>query len=168
MRSVRTSSRAMLGAAIALLLLIPAALPAAAQDASAPAADGQALVSQYMDILGVADAAQKSAQLDALLGDEFQVVRANGDQQDKASYLQNPPTVHEYTVSGVVTTQHENVAVVSYTLATTETIDGAQQASTAPRLSVFHWNGSAWELIAHSNFAPLEVVTASPAPRPAA
>ncbi|MFN8620801.1 MAG: nuclear transport factor 2 family protein [Chloroflexota bacterium] len=170
MRSIRLPSRAILGAAVALLLLVPAVLPAAAQDASVappPAADGQALAEKYMDILALPDAAQKQAELQAFLGDEFQVVRASGPRQDKAAYLVNPPTVHAYTISDVVTTQDANVAVVSYLLNTTETIDNVEQTHTAPRLSVFHWNGTDWELIAHSNFGAIDLPAASPAASPA-
>lgn len=165
MRSARMRPTAILSAVVALLLLLPAALPAAAQDASsAPAADGQALATRFMDILGIEDAAQKASDLEAFLADEFQVVRANGDRVAKADYLQNAPTVHEFTISDVITTQDRDILVVSYMLSTTETIDGVEQTSVAPRLSVFHWDAGAWELAAHSNFGAISVTQASPAP----
>jgi hypothetical protein len=171
MGSVRPRVGALLGAAVALLLLVPAVLPAAAQDASpaaAPAADGEALVARFMDILALPDAAQKQAELEGYLGDEFQIVRATGDRLDKTAYLANPATVHEYLISDVVTTQHEGLVVVSYRFHTTETIDNVEQTHTAPRLSVFHWNGADWEIVAHSNFGAIDAPAATPAGSPTA
>jgi len=173
MRSSR--SRGVLGAALALLLLVPAALPAAAQSVQpAPAledlvADGGALAARFPEIVSLPDA-EKVRELEGFLGEEFQIVRATGARLDKAGYLASPSSVAEYAISDVVATQHDDVVVVSYLLAVTATIEGVEQTSTAPRLSVFHWNGEMWQLAAHSNFAAISVTTepnASP-PEPSA
>ncbi len=169
MRSFRSRARLVLGTALAVLLLLPAAMPVVAQDASPaapPAADGAALATRFLEILGLPDG-EKTTELDRFLADEFQIVRANGDQLDKAAYLAAPATVAEFLISAVVATQHEDLVVVSYLLATTETIEGVEQTTTAPRLSVFHWNGVMWQLAAHSNFGAIST-TAEPSASPAA
>ena len=174
MGSVLSGSRTLIGAALALVLIVPVALPAVAQDPSAVPApvladlqvDGGALAAQFMDTLGLPEV-DKVARLDHFLADEFQIVRADGSRLTKVEYLAKPADVHEYTIADVVATQHEDIVIVSYTLATTETIDGVQQTTTAPRLSVFHWDGADWQLAAHSNFGALSV-TAEPSAAPAA
>jgi len=162
-----------MGAALALLLLVPAAMPAGARSPEpAPVLedlgeDGRALAERFPEILSLPDEAEVRELLEAFLAEEFQVVRATGARLDKAGYLASHSTVEEYTISDVVATQHDDVVVVSYLLTFTGTIEGVEHTSTAPRLSVFHWNGAMWQLAAHSNFAPISVTTepsASPAP----
>lgn len=175
MRSFGSGARLLVAATLGLLLVVPVAAPVAAQDASAaPApvladvnADAGALATRFMEILGMPDA-DKGAELQTFLADEFQIVRANGTWADKAAYLANPATVHEFKVENVVGTQHEDLVVVSYMLETTETIDGVETTSHAPRLSVFHWDGMQWQLAAHSNFGVLEAPVTEPSASPAA
>jgi hypothetical protein len=167
-------ARLLLAATLGLALALPVALPAMAQQASvapAPAfadaeAEGAALATRFMEILGLPDA-EKAAELETFLGDAFQLVRANGTWADKAAYLADPATVHEFRIENVVTTQHEDLAVVSYVLETTETIDGVESTNHAPRLSVFHWDGAGWRLVAHSNFGVVEPPASEPSPAPA-
>lgn len=175
MRSFGRRTRLLLAAMLGLALALPLALPAAAQEASAaPApvltdasAEGGALATRFMEILGLADA-DKATELESFLADEFQLVRANGTWADKAAYVANPATVHDFKLENVVGTQTDDVVVVSYVLATTETIDGVESTSRAPRLSVFHWNGMQWQLAAHSNFGVIDAPEASPTAAPAA
>jgi len=172
MRSSSSRSRAALGAVLALLLLVATALPAAAQsDQPAPVlgdlvVEGAALAERFVEIASLPDA-EKVGELEGFLADEFQIVRATGARLDKAGYLVSPSSVSEYAISDVVATQHDDIVVVSYLLAVTATIDGVEETTTAPRMSVFHWNGELWQLAAHSNFAAISVTTepsASPAP----
>lgn len=175
MRSFGLRARLLLAATLGLALVIPVALPVAAQDASGapapaftdPATEGGALATRFMEILGLPDT-EKVTELEAFLGDEFQIVRANGTWADKAAYLANPATVHDFRIENVVTTQHEDLAVVSYLLETTETIDGVESTNHAPRLSVFHWDGTAWQLVAHSNFGVIDPPAEEASPAPAA
>lgn len=173
MRSFGLRARLLLAATMAVALVVPVALPAMAQDASPaaapvladPSAEGAALATHFMETLGMADA-DKVAELEVFLGDEFQIVRANGTWANKADYLANPATVHQFKVENAVGTQDNDILVVSYLLETTETIDGVETTSHAPRLSVFHWDG-AWQLAAHSNFGVVDA-PAEPSASPAA
>lgn len=169
MRRSRSRFRAVLGAALALALLVPSALPALAQSAEPapalgdPVVDGGALAERFVEIASLPDA-EKVRELEGFLAEEFQIVRATGARLDKAAYLASPSSVTGYAISDVVATQHDDVVVVSYLLTATVTIDGVEQTSTAPRLSVFHWNGERWQLAAHSNFAPISEPSMSPQP----
>lgn len=175
MRSVLSRSRVLLGAALALTLLVPFAAPAMAQEPSPapapvfadPALDGGALATRFMEILGLPDT-EKVAALERFLADEFQIVRADGSRLDHDAYLARPATVHQFQITDVIATQHEDLVVVSFTLATTETIDGVEQTTTAPRLSVFHWDGADWQLAAHGNFGAISTAPAEPSTGPAA
>lgn len=174
MRSSRLRARLLMAVTLGLVLAVTVALPVAAQVASpapAPAlvdleTEGGALATRFMEILGLAEA-DKATELETFLAEEFQLVRANGTWADKAAYVANPATVHDFRIVGVVATQTDDVVVVSYTLETTETIDGVEQTSRAPRLSVFHWNGMGWQLAAHSNFGVVDVPAAPPSAAPA-
>jgi len=169
MRSFRSRSRIVLGAALAVLLLVPAAVPAVAQDASPaapPTADGAALATRFLEILGLPDDV-KASELEGFLADEFQIVRASGARLDKAAYVASPASVSDFLIRDVVATQHEDLIVVSYLLATNETLDGVEQTTTAPRLSVFHWDGAMWQLAAHSNFGAISTTTSEPSASPA-
>lgn len=178
MLTTRVRSRALLAGITALLLLLPAAGPIVAQDAPAPSAapalvdpatEGAALATRFLEILGLPDA-EKASELEGFLAAEFQLVRATGDRLDKSSYVANPASVEEFRISDVVATQSDDVVVVSYLLATTETLEGMAQTTTAPRLSVFHWDGAGWRLAAHSNFGAIgtePAASAEPSATPA-
>lgn len=147
-------------AALSLLLLltVPTFAQTSAEAAPVlddPTAEGVALVEGYMTVLGLpADA--KAARLDELLAPGFQVVRSNGDRQDRAGYLVSPPAVETYTITDALATQDDDVLVVSYLFEASEALDGVEQTTTAPRLSVFRWSGEAWLLEAHANFGAIE------------
>jgi hypothetical protein len=156
-------------ASAVLLLVLLMALPTVAQapaDAAPafddPTAEGIALVDGYMTILGLpADA--KAAQLDELLAPGFQVVRSNGDRQDRAEYLASPPTVETFAITDASATQDDDVLVVSYVFETSEVVDGVAQTTTAPRLTVFHWVDDGWLLAAHANFGAVVAADDEPA-----
>jgi hypothetical protein len=121
-------------------------------ESATPTAEGRALVQRYFVLLKRGD----RSGLNALLAPNFQVVRANGGVQNKASYLANPPKVDRYTITNVVGTRYPGVLVVTYRLTVIETIDGVEQPTgPAPRLSVFHRQNGRWRLVAHANFGAI-------------
>lgn len=117
-----------------------------------PTVQGKALVQRFFVLLQNGD----TAGLKVLLAPSFQVVRANGGVQGKASYLDTPPAVGHFTIAKVKGTQTGSVLVVSYQVAVSEKIAGAEQPTGwAPRLSVFAWQNGAWHLTAHANFGAI-------------
>jgi hypothetical protein len=158
----RAAAQAFATLSLLLLLAVPASAQTSAQAAPVlddPTAEGVALIDGYMTILGLpADA--KATQLDELLAPAFQVVRSNGDRQDRAEYLAAPPAVETYTITDALATQDDDVLVVSYLFEASEALDGVEQTTTAPRLSVFRWSGDAWLLEAHANFGAIEPMDA--------
>jgi hypothetical protein len=163
-----------IAATVALLAALP--MPVLAQSAASPAASspgvassqdpvalGTQLATRFLTILGEPDAA-KTADLQAFLAPEFQIVRANGDRLGRAAYIAAPATVHQFTVTDVAATAAGDLIVVSYLLSTTETINGAEQTTTAPRLSVFRLVDGSWQMSAHSNFGAIPVAPAPGAP----
>jgi hypothetical protein len=117
-----------------------------------PNAEGTALVENYFGLLASKDVSG----LDELLAPDFQVVRANGNVQDKTSYLENPPDVEDFTLRNVATRVGENTLTVSYQVNVAEVVAGAEEPSGwSPRLSVFEWQDGAWRLVAHANFGAI-------------
>ena len=155
---------------LVVLSLLALPLPVLAQDASgspvseavdAPSAEdtlelGTQLATQFFTILAEPEA-EKSAALEAFLAPEFQIVRANGDLLGREAYLEAPADVEDFTIGDVVATRGGDVIVVTYLIETTETIDGVEQATTAPRLSVFRLVDGVWQLSAHANFGAISV-----------
>ncbi len=63
----------------------------------------------------------------------------------------------DYTLDNFISTQDENVLVVTYSVAVQETIDGKLlPGAPAERLTVFMHNGKDWKWIAHANLNPME------------
>jgi len=88
----------------------------------------------------------------------FQSVHQDGARDREAEIkLLMGLNLGEYTLDNFVTTQNENMAVVTYTVAATETIDGkVLPKSPAVRLSVFRYDGNTWKWIAHANLNPMD------------
>lgn len=118
-----------------------------------PTALGTALVNRFFRLL----VAKNVSALGRLLSPAFQVVRANGDVQDKASYLAHLPDVKAFTISKTAGRASGGVITMSYLLQVREVIDGkTQPVGPAPRLTVFAWQGGAWRLVAHANFGAIK------------
>ena len=117
-----------------------------------PTAQGSALVQRFFTLLHNRD----TTGLEALLAPSFQVVRANGGVQNKASYLSAPPQIDRFAIAKLRGTRHGGVLVASYQVTVTETIAGVEQPATqAPWLSVFQWENGSWHLVAHANFGAI-------------
>jgi hypothetical protein len=57
----------------------------------------------------------------------------------------------------VFATESNGTLVVRYLAVATGLVNGKSYTpGPAPRLSVFSWNGTRWQLAAHSNFNPLK------------
>lgn len=118
-----------------------------------PTTQGKALVQRFFTLLEKSDVHG----LNALLTPSFQVVRANGGVQNKASYLANPPEVKHFTIEKLKATKSGGVLIVSYQVTVTETIAGNEQPiGPSPRLSIFQWQSNAWRLAAHANFGAIK------------
>jgi len=97
------------------------------------------------------------AGLRSFLSPAFQVQRADGSALARDQYLTEPlPTVETFKITKLVATQAGSVLVARYLATVTGKVNGKPYTpGPAPRLSVFTWNGSAWQLAAHANFNPL-------------
>jgi hypothetical protein len=154
-------------AALALAALAPVAADAAPQADPSPAAEvsargqsagakvtttGRQLAVRFLTLLKNHDVRG----LRTFLSPAFQLQREDGTAYTRATYLRNLPTIRAFRISRVVATRNGNVLVVRYRLQSTGVYGQRPEETTvAPRLSVFQRSGGAWQLIAHSNFAPL-------------
>jgi hypothetical protein len=94
--------------------------------------------------------------LEAFLSPAFQLERADGSGGTKAQYLANLPTINSFTIANLTASQMGSVLVATYEATIQGVVNGKPATpGPAPRLSVFTWNGKAWQLVAHANFNPL-------------
>lgn len=155
----------------ALLTLATPALAESPAPSLADPADQLALIGRFYELLAMEPGEDKSAGLDAFLGPEYQLLRSNGVVLDHDGYATEPPQIHLWQIESyaMTTSADGTVAVVTYWVTTDSTIDGVTQTTTAPRLAVFHWDGSDWTMSALANFTalPMPGTESSPAPSPA-
>lgn len=117
-----------------------------------PTAAAKPLVTRFFVLLKEHD----TAGLNRLLSPAFQVVRADGSTSGKTAYLANLPSVESFDITHVFATQSGSVLVARYVVTATGLVNGKPYTpGPAPRLSVFSWNGSRWQLAGHANFNPL-------------
>ena len=139
-------------AAVAALLFAGGGAGASASSADSTQ-QGKALVQRFFTMLSRGD----TQGLNELLTPSFQVVRANGGVQNKASYLANPPKIERFSIAKLKGTRIGGVLVVSYQVTVTESIAGSEQpVGPSPRLSVFQLQSNAWHLAAHANFGAIK------------
>lgn len=87
------------------------------------------------------------------LSDAFIIQRADGSHSEKAAYLENLPTINEFTISDVVAFQTGNTLIARWAISVDEVIDGRQfSTEPAPRLSTFVYTDGDWRLASHANF----------------
>jgi hypothetical protein len=117
-----------------------------------PTAAARPLVDRFFTLIQNKDAAG----LEGFLSPAFQIERADGSGSAKSGYLAKLPTVTKFDITQLAATQQGAVLIVRY-LATAEGLVNGKPYTPgpAPRLSVFVWNGTAWQLAAHANFNPL-------------
>jgi hypothetical protein len=148
--------RALLIAGVLCALLLGGSATAAASrpapQFSDPTVAGARLATDFFVLLRNKD----TAGLQRFLSPAFQVQRADGSAVGKADYLASLPTVSAFTLTNIVATQTGGVIVVRYLAQATGLVNGKPYTpGPAPRLSVFAWSGTQWQLTAHANFNPL-------------
>jgi hypothetical protein len=114
------------------------------------AAWGRHLVVEFLTIL------QRDNPVPALttfLDPAFQIQRANGTREDKASYLADPAKFGDFEVSGYRVTRGGTIIVASFSVTAKETISGVVYRKTpAPRIATFRFDKGRWTLISYGNF----------------
>jgi len=129
----------------------------AVQDHSAPkltnpTATAKPLVNRFFTLVQHKDVAA----LAKFVSPAFQLERADGTGSGKTAYLAALPSVQTFEIANLSATQSGSVLVVRYVATATGIVNGKPYTpGPAPRLSVFTWNGSAWQIAAHANFNPL-------------
>jgi hypothetical protein len=142
---------------VVLVMTISLALagPSAARPVphfSDPNVAGSRLVHNFFTLLQH----KNIAGLERFLAPDFQVQRADGSASGKSDYLAALPTVLDFTISDLVATQSGAAIVVRYRAVAEGLVNGKPYTpGPAPRLSVFEWNGTRWQIVAHANFNPL-------------
>jgi hypothetical protein len=150
-------ARSLLLACVLAGALAPTALGAAhavrpAPRLHPPVATAKRLVTHFFTLIKRKDVAG----LRRFLSPAFQIQRADGSAANKSQYLKKLPDVLSFKLAKFVATQTGSVLVVRYLATATGTVNGKPfTPGPAPRLSVFAWNGSTWQLVAHANFNPL-------------
>jgi hypothetical protein len=161
---MRTAGKLLLGACVALALMVPAAAQAAPHPSSPAMADRHVsdtvLASEFLRIL---EAKDRTA-LARFLAPQFLLQRPDGGHLTRDEYLRNPARVDAFTLSHVVGTRTGDVRVIRYTVDATQFIDG-QQVTQDPvsRISTYVWRGGAWRIVAHANFAAVPPTAAAAA-----
>jgi hypothetical protein len=117
-----------------------------------PSSTARQLVNRFWVLLTRKD----RAALQRFLSPAFQVQRADGSGAGKKAYVANLPTINHFAITKLRVTHARGTLVVRY-LATAEGVVNGKPYTPgpAPRLSVFAWNATRWQLAAHANFNPL-------------
>ena len=143
---------------LALFAVVLVACAGPAQTGSpAPSADPMAeatrQVNRFFDLLKSRDVAA----LSNFLSPAFQLQRSDGSGATKLDYVAiEPADITSYQITNLRASQAGDVLITRYLAEVVGTVNGAPYTpGPAPRLSVFVWNGSDWQLVAHSNFNPL-------------
>jgi len=132
--------------------LAPAATAKPAPTYTNPTAAAKPLVLRFFVLLQKKDVTG----LEGFLSPAFQVQRADGTAAGKEEYLQKLADIQKFYISGLHATQAGGTLVVRYLARVVGTVNGKPYTpGPAPRLSVFTWNGSRWQLAGHANFNPL-------------
>ncbi len=132
-----------------ICLVLCLALPAAADDQAL----GQTLANEFFGLL----AAKDWKSLEKHMAPCFQSAHADGA-RDRAQEMAlfKKLNLGEYKLAGFKTTRQGKIVVVSYTVSVAETIDGKRtNKQPAPRLTVFSYTKTTWQLLAHANLKPL-------------
>jgi hypothetical protein len=137
-----------------LLSLVMAFAFTACDKDEAPLADGEQLVRQLWVDFNKTD----EAVFDNWLSDAFQSVHEDKarDKKDEVKILMNLH-LDGYTLDNFITTQDDEVVIVTYTVAVHETINGKiLPKAPAMRLSVFKYENDSWKWLAHANLNSMD------------
>lgn len=139
---------------LAALVVPVLALASASQagPAATPDETARPLVVRFFKLIRDRDVAG----LIGFLSPAFQIQRADGSGAGKNEYLDRLPTVRKFTLTNFTATRAGATLVARYHATVEGLVNGKPYTpGPASRLSVFHWNGKRWQLIAHANFNPL-------------
>jgi len=124
----------------------------AAAGTSAAVTTAKPLVTKFFTLVQNKD----KAGLEKFMSPAFQLERADGTGSGKAAYLQNISTVQSFNLTDFQASRVGDVLVVRYLADATGIVNGKPYSpGPAPRLSVFVRDGKKWQIVAHSNFNPL-------------
>jgi hypothetical protein len=110
----------------------------------------QKLVNRFLTDLST----KNTADLNAFLAPNFQLMRGDGTGADKKQYLADLPTQKAFKVGPVHGLEYNGSLSATYTVTSNLTVDGKAFASApSPRLSVFvKSDDGQWHLVGHGNF----------------
>ncbi len=101
-------------------------------------------------------------ELDNLIAPYFQVSFFDGARnKEQFMNLVKSIDISDYTLSDFVVTEGPGVAVVTYEITLSETIEGQRFTSKASRLSVWQNDNGKWQTIAHASLIPVAPVPSS-------
>lgn len=155
---------------VAVLLVAGLVSGCSSDSAPTPTSTAEVLATRFFSILQSGD----RQDLEQFLSPAFQLMRADGSTADKTQYLENPAQVEDFELGDFVAGEDSGVLTTTYTVTTTETIDGREYAQDPlPRASTFEKTGDDWQIVAHANLSnpadPVaEMVEASPITNPSA
>lgn len=110
---------------------------------------GTSLVNRYLSALQHHDVAA----LRAFLSPAWQLQRADGSRETKASFLGNLSTLRSYKLRDVRTTGTANVVVVTMEAESDVVVNGKPyRMGYAPRLATFLPDGKDWQMTSFANF----------------
>ncbi|HNQ66909.1 MAG TPA: nuclear transport factor 2 family protein [Bacteroidales bacterium] len=117
---------------------------------------GEELVNQLWNILQESDVEAA----ESFMAEGFQAVHEDGaNNKEQEIQLISELNIHSYTITNLVTTQHDKVIVATYMVSVEETVEGERLSkSPAARMSVFVEVDGTWKWISHANLKPLEQV----------
>jgi hypothetical protein len=161
---MRTAGKLLLGACVALALVVPTA-QAAPRPSSPAMADRNVsdtvLASEFLRILQAED----QTALARFLAPQFLLQRPDGTFLTRDQYLLNPARVDAFTLTDVAGTRTGDVRVLRSTVNAVQFIDGHQiTQDPVSRISTYIYRGGAWRLVAHANFAAVAKTRAAAAP----
>ena len=94
--------------------------------------------------------------LDNLIAPYFQASFFDGARnKEQFMKLQKSLGISDYTLSNFVVTEGPSVAIVTYDITLSETIEGRRLTSKASRLSVWQNDNGKWQMIAHAILIPV-------------
>lgn len=113
-------------------------------------ATGRELIMKYANYLVQEDYTGLASFIDPA----YQIQRADGTGDDRAAYLQNPPTLKSFKIGDTFNAiLNDNLLTVRYTIVVDELVNGKMLSlGEAPRLTTFIWREGAWFLASHASF----------------